>query len=94
MPKDKRPWVISTMIYTVWNLWKERNRRNFEGKSVSPRQVLNFIKRLSYDIWPVGLLPHSREDISFYVSLKFEPRVQFVLCNIAFVSMNFFFYLK
>jgi hypothetical protein len=42
--KDTRSRIISIMIYTVWNLWKERNRRILEGKSTSPSQVLNFIR--------------------------------------------------
>jgi hypothetical protein len=43
-PKDTRSRIISIMIYTVWNLWKERNRQILEGKSTSPSQVLNFIR--------------------------------------------------
>ncbi|OEL32910.1 hypothetical protein BAE44_0006069, partial [Dichanthelium oligosanthes] len=34
----------SVLMYKVWNLWKERNRRVFEGKSAQPQQVVVFIK--------------------------------------------------
>lgn len=39
--KTKR---ASIMIYTVWNIWKERNRRVFERKTVTPRRILQLIK--------------------------------------------------
>jgi hypothetical protein len=32
------------MIYTVWNIWKERNRRVFERKTVTTRRILQLIK--------------------------------------------------
>lgn len=32
------------MICTAWNIWKERNRRIFDGVSSSPRRVLQLIK--------------------------------------------------
>jgi hypothetical protein len=34
----------STIIYTAWNLWKERNRRVFEKKTATPRRVVELIK--------------------------------------------------
>lgn len=30
---------ITTGVYIAWNLWKERNRRTFEGKRCSPESV-------------------------------------------------------
>ncbi|KAF8693960.1 hypothetical protein HU200_038605 [Digitaria exilis] len=32
------------MIYTTWNIWKERNQRVFEGISATPQRVLSLIK--------------------------------------------------
>jgi hypothetical protein len=32
------------MIYSAWHIWKERNRRIFENKSVHPRRILQMIK--------------------------------------------------
>jgi hypothetical protein len=32
------------LIYTTWNIWKERNRRIFEGKTATPVRVLQLIK--------------------------------------------------
>jgi hypothetical protein len=32
------------LIYAVWNLWKERNRRIFDHRSASPSAVLTLIK--------------------------------------------------
>jgi hypothetical protein len=28
-------------MYTTWNIWKERNRRIFEGKTMSATEVFN-----------------------------------------------------
>jgi hypothetical protein len=39
--KTKR---TSIMIYTVWNIWKEPNRRVFERKTVTPGRILQLIK--------------------------------------------------
>jgi hypothetical protein len=32
------------MIYTTWNIWKERNRRIFDGKSATTSRVVQLIK--------------------------------------------------
>ena len=37
--KDRRKAFDSIMIYLWWNVWKERNRRTFQNKSMQPRQV-------------------------------------------------------
>ena len=42
-PKPERRKVAALLMYTVWNLWKERNRRIFEGKVANPRMVLQLI---------------------------------------------------
>lgn len=36
--------TASIIIYTWWNLWKERNRRIFQQQAKQPRQVLTMIK--------------------------------------------------
>ena len=37
--KDQRKAFDGIMIYFWWNLWKERNRRTFQNKSLQPSQV-------------------------------------------------------
>lgn len=41
--EERRTWAAINM-YTVWNLWKERNRRIFEGKEADPVTVFQFIR--------------------------------------------------
>jgi hypothetical protein len=35
---------ISTTAYIVWNLWNERNRRTFQDKMLSPKEVAGRIR--------------------------------------------------
>ncbi|OEL37759.1 hypothetical protein BAE44_0001222, partial [Dichanthelium oligosanthes] len=44
LPKQARRLKASILMYTVWNLCKERNRRTFKGKSAQPQQAVVFIK--------------------------------------------------
>lgn len=41
--KDRKE-VAAIIIYTIWNLWKERNRRVFNQKSAQPQQIFSMIR--------------------------------------------------
>ena len=36
--------VAAILLYTIWNIWNERNRRIFLGLSQTPTRILSFIK--------------------------------------------------
>jgi hypothetical protein len=42
--KTERRRVDEIMLYFWWNIWKERNRRTFQHKSLSPNQVAQLCK--------------------------------------------------
>ena len=44
LSKKARRVKAALMIYTAWNVWKERNRRVFDQKSITPSEVLQLIK--------------------------------------------------
>ena len=44
VPKQDRRRFSGVLIYIVWNLWKERNRRIFENKYRTVQQVASLIK--------------------------------------------------
>jgi hypothetical protein len=44
LPNQQKQQRASTLIYTTWNIWKERNWRIFEGKSATPARVIQLIK--------------------------------------------------
>jgi len=41
---ENRSKVAAILLYTVWNVWNERNRRIFQGISQPPIRVLSLIK--------------------------------------------------
>jgi hypothetical protein len=43
-PINEKRNVAALLMYTTQNIWKENNRRFFEGSSVPPIQVVFFIK--------------------------------------------------
>ena len=44
LPKKERRVAAGLLMYTVWNIWKERNRRIFEGASLPATRVVALIK--------------------------------------------------
>jgi hypothetical protein len=43
--KKEKQQVASMLIYTSWNVWKEKNRRIFDGVALLPSRVLALIKK-------------------------------------------------
>jgi len=44
LPKKTRQIKAALLIYTAWNIWKERNQRVFQQKSGSPAEMVHAIK--------------------------------------------------
>ncbi|RLN00393.1 uncharacterized protein C2845_PM06G25860 [Panicum miliaceum] len=60
LPAAQRTTKAAVMMYTAWNLWKERNRRIFEGKQAEPTTVLQLIKEEAN----LGFRPCGARDVS------------------------------
>ena len=44
LPRKERRLKSAMMIYGAWNIWKARNRRVFDHKSLTPAEVMQEIK--------------------------------------------------
>jgi len=44
LPVAQKRSVAAILMYTCWNLWKERNRRVFDQKCLQPHEVVQLIK--------------------------------------------------
>ena len=44
LPKKNRRLKAAVMIYGAWNIWKARNKKIFEQKTLTPGEVLQEIK--------------------------------------------------
>ncbi|KAG2614275.1 hypothetical protein PVAP13_4KG379203 [Panicum virgatum] len=44
LPLVQKRSVAAIQLYTTWNIWKERNRRIFDQKSLQPPQVFQLIR--------------------------------------------------
>jgi hypothetical protein len=43
-PKIQRRSVAAILMCTAWNIWKERNKRIFQGQFTTPSRVFHLIK--------------------------------------------------
>lgn len=44
IPKEEKRRRATIIIYTMWGLWNERNRRTFQHRAADPKEVLMLIK--------------------------------------------------
>lgn len=45
LPKSKRRTKAALLIYFAWNIWKERNRRVFQGRDMTSLQIFHLAKK-------------------------------------------------
>jgi hypothetical protein len=51
--KDEKRRLAGLLIYTAWDLWKERSRHIFDGVAATPQHVLALIKE-EWKLWAVA----------------------------------------
>jgi len=80
LPKKLRRTKASLMMYTAWNLWKERNRHSFEHTSSDTVRVLQDIKvEVSVQKLACGGLVISFMIIVFLVLVLRSQSLEFLL---------------
>ena len=88
MPKDQRRTKAAVIMYTVWNLWKERNRRIFEAKEVQPLTVLQLVKEKANLRFRACGAPVVSQFFSM-ISFSLCVLSSILLCNHLFVRPEF-----
>lgn len=50
LPKNLKREKAELLIYTMWNLWKEQNRRVFDGVASLPPRIVTLIKAVRTEV--------------------------------------------
>jgi hypothetical protein len=70
------------LIYTTWNIWKERNRRIFERKTATPTRVMQLIKEeMALRLSACEGAAHSQVSCFMMISILVSFEFIFMLCN-------------